>query len=355
MPDFTALPLVANFAIFLAAGVAVWIAGTRISRYADAISERSGLSHALLGLLLLGGVTSLPEIGATVSAAATANPELAVNNLFGSIAMQVAILAIVDFVVGRRALTSIVPDPSVLLLCALNVLLLSIAIAGMTTGDVAFLGAGVWSWACFAGYIGSVWLLSQTQGRKPWRAALDSGAPAQDKKGKAKGKGSSGKSKKPTKTLRVLIGQTAAAAAVILSAGFVLAQTGEAIAQQTGLGTSFVGFVFLAISTSLPEFSSALAAARLGFFTMAISDILGTNMINVGLLFVVDAVAPGEPALNSVDSFAVLGAVLSILLTAIFLVGVVERRDRTILRMGYDSMAVLVFYAVGLVLLYNMR
>jgi cation:H+ antiporter len=59
--------------------------------------------------------------------------------------------------------------------------------------------------------------------------------------------------------------------------------------------------------------------------------------------------------LNTVDSFAVLGAVLAILLTAIFLVGVVERRDRTILRMGYDSLAVLIFYGVGLVLLYNLR
>jgi cation:H+ antiporter len=349
MPDLTSLPLLGNAAIFLAAAAFVWFAGTRISRYADAISERTGLSHALLGLLLLAGVTSLPEIGVTVSAAATGNTQLAVNNLFGSIAMQIAVLAIVDFVVGRRALTSVVPDPSVLLLSTLNVLLLSIAIAGMTAGDVAFLGIGLWSWACLLGYLGGVWLMSQTQGRKPWRAAI-----GQDIR-PVKGQKKSGRAAAAGTSLQVLIFRTVAAAAVILVVGFVLARTGDAIAQQTGLGSSFVGFVFLAISTSLPEFSTALAAARMGLFTMAIADILGTNMINVGLLFVVDAVAPGEPALNAVDDFAVLGAALGITLTAIFLVGVVERRDQTIFRVGYDSAAVMVFYVIGLVLLYNMR
>jgi cation:H+ antiporter len=349
MPDFTALALPVNIAIFLAAAALVWRAGSRMSRYADGISERTGLSHALLGLLMLAGVTSLPEIGVTVSAAAVGNTALAVNNLFGSIAMQVAVLAVVDFVAGPRALTSIVPDPSVLLLCALNVFLLSLALAGMTTGDIGFLGIGIWSWACLAGYVGGVWLMSKTQGRKPWRVALDN--PDQPARHRRRAQ----QKKRPGKSLKSLVLHTLAAAGVILVAGFVLARSGDALAEQTGLGTSFVGFVFLAIATSLPEFSTALAAARLGLFTMAISDILGTNMINVGLLFLVDAVAPGEPALNTVDRFAGLGAVLSIMLTAIFLIGVVERRDRTILRVGYDSAAVLLLYAVGLLLLYNLR
>jgi cation:H+ antiporter len=142
---------------------------------------------------------------------------------------------------------------------------------------------------------------------------------------------------------------------VILVAGYALSQTGSAIAEQTGLGSSFVGFVLVAISTSLPEFSTALEAARLGRFTMAISDILGTNLINVGLLFLVDAVARGEPVLNVVGAFSQFGALLGIIVTTLFLVGLAERRDRTIFRLGIDSAAVLVVYVGGLVLLYTLR
>lgn len=349
MVDFTQASLVANFGLFGAAAAAVWVAGDRISRYADAISVQTGIGHAVMGLLLLAGVTSLPEIGVSVTAAASGNAELAVNNLIGSIAMQVAILAVIDFVIGRRALTSVIPDPAIMLQGTLNIFLLSIAAAASVVGDVALLGVGMWSWACLAAYVGSVWLLSQTEGRRPWLAA---NARHFDREKQEP----SGESKPDqSRALSPVIIRTVAAAVVILVAGYLLSRTGEAIAEKTGLGSSFVGFVLIAIATSLPEFSTALSAVRLGYFTMAISDILGTNLINVGLLFVVDAVAAGDPVLNSIGSFFTFGAILGIALTALFVAGLAERRDRTVFRMGIDSLAVLVSYTGGLVLLYNLR
>ena len=60
IPDFQSLSLWTNVAIFAAAAVVVWIAGTRLAAYADAISERTQVSRAFLGLILLGVATSLP-------------------------------------------------------------------------------------------------------------------------------------------------------------------------------------------------------------------------------------------------------------------------------------------------------
>ena len=157
----------------------MWLAGTRLSGYADEISRRTGVGEALIGLFLLAGVTSLPEIAVSVSSAAIGDSTLAMNNLFGSIAMQVAILAVVDFTIGRRALTAVVPDPALLLLGSLNVLLLAFVTAGMVVGDVAFLGAGLWTWAGLGAYAFCLWLLSATRGRKPWvpaGTARDAGA-----------------------------------------------------------------------------------------------------------------------------------------------------------------------------------
>ena len=141
----------------------------------------------------------------------------------------------------------------------------------------------------------------------------------------------------------------------ILVAGFLLAKTGEALAGQTGLGTSFFGAVLLGLSTSLPEVSTVLAAVRLRRYEMAMADVFGTNIFNVTIIVVVDALHPGEPVLVEAGRFASFGALLAIVLTAIYLIGMIERRDRTVLRMGIDSLIVIACYVGGLLVLYQLR
>ena len=147
----------------------------------------------------------------------------------------------------------------------------------------------------------------------------------------------------------------AAAGAGILVAGVTLAHTGAALAEQTGLGMSFFGAVFLAMATSLPEVTTTVSLVRRQEYEMAISGIFGTNIFNVTIIVLVDALHPGGPVLPEVGRPASVGALIGIVLTSIFLVGLIERRDRVVLRMGYDSVAVLLAYAGGLVVLYVVR
>jgi len=354
MFDFTQTPIWINIAVFVAAAVVVWFAGARITGYANAISNKTGIGQAAIGMLLLGGVTSLPEIGATVTGAATGAALLAVNNLFGSIAAQVVILAIVDIVIGRRALTSELPDPTVMLQGGLNILLITIATAGITVGDIAFLGIGLWAWASIFAYAFSIYILSRAGGGRPWLAAshgdVEIGLEDQHKQAKEKAA-----QEHADMSLGQIIAWTVGLGLVILVSGYLLARTGDALAEQTGLGDSAVGFVFLAFATSLPEFSTAITAAKSGLYTLAVSDIFGTNLINIGLIFVIDAVAPGEPVLAQAGTFDAFGALLGIAVTVLFVIGMAERRDKTVLRMGLDSLAVLFCYAAGLVVLFFLR
>jgi len=46
---------------------------------------------------------------------------------------------------------------------------------------------------------------------------------------------------------------------------------------------------------------------------------------------------------------------LGIVVTAIYVAGLIERRDRAFARMGVDSIRVLVTYSGGLFLLYHLR
>jgi cation:H+ antiporter len=340
---FEALALPANLAAFAAAAAVVWIAGTRLAVYADALAQRTGLGHALLGVMMLGGITSLPELAVATTAAAAGHPSLSVNDVIGSAAVNVLIIALADAAIGREAITSVVASPGVLLQGVLGCALLALVCAATFAPDVALAGASAWSWALLFCCAAALAVVAKATPEKAWHPVGRAYAAAA-RRGAA------------SATVRGAIApKILAAAAAIIAAGFVLAKAAGAIATQTGLGTSFVGLVLLAMATSLPEVSTVLAAVRLKRYEMALADVFGTNIFNVSILFVVDLVYAGEPVLRTAGAFSGFAALLALLLTAMYVVGMIERRDRTVARMGLDSLVVLATYAAGIALLYRMR
>lgn len=348
--EFSSHPLWLNLIVFAVAAAVVWGAGTRITRYANAIAGRTGIGRAFLGMVLLGGVTSLPELATTTTAAISGSASLAVNNILGGVVMQVAILALADFMVGRDALSSVIAHPVVLLQGTFCVMLLVVVCLAIAAGDRLFVGVGAGVWAIAAMFVVFIWLLHRYERAAGWHPA-NHNAPSESRDAK---RDTSGRDT-PRGSLTRLLLLTGAAAAAITFAGFVLARTGDAVATQTGLGASFVGAVFVATATSLPEVSTVLEAVRLRRYEMAVSDIFGTNLFDVSLLFVADAFFTGNAILTTAGTFSLAAALLGIAVTTIFLAGLIERKNVAIARMGLDSVGVLVTYLAGLVLLYNMR
>ncbi|TFY96420.1 sodium:calcium antiporter [Ramlibacter rhizophilus] len=351
--DFQDQSIGINAAIFAIAAVVVWIAGTRVARDADELATATGISHAAVGLVLLAGITSLPEVAVSLSSAVTDSPSLAVNNLLGSIAMQIALLAVADAVFGKAALTVVAGSSVVLLQVVMNILLLTLLAVAFMVGDVAFLGAGAWSWSLAGLYVFAIWKISHSQDRHAWVVNMTD-AQRHKREERRKRREQEMADSQPG-SIKSLAWKLALGGLAILVAGYVLSRTGDAIARQTGLGQSFVGAVLVAISTSLPELSSVLAAVKLKRLEMAISDIFGTNLFNVGLVFAVDVAWRGGPVINEVGKFSQFASLLGALLAAIYMGGLIERQDRTVARMGVDSAAVLVAYAAGLYFLYQMR
>jgi cation:H+ antiporter len=341
--NFEELSIWLNVGIFAVAAIAVWVAGTKLAQFADRIAEATGWGREMLGILLLGGVTSLPELAVATTATFRGVPALSIGDVLGSAAVNLVVLAIADAVSGRRALTSVQGSPSVILQGLLGILLLSIAAMPAITGDRSVLGAGISSWVMLAVYIGGIRLLASSNAPRAWHvsheAKDESPAPQAEQ-------GAEDESTRP------LFLKTIAAGTVIVFAGFLLARTGESLAEQSGLGTSFFGAVFLAFATSLPEWSTVIAAVRLRRYEMAISDIFGTNLFNVTIIVAVDFLHPGGPILLETGRTAAFGAMLALALTVFFMVGLLERRDRTVLRMGWDSMAVIFGYCGGVAVLH---
>lgn len=348
--DFQSYSILLNLTIFVVAAGVVWVAGSHISGYADGIATQTGLDQAFVGLFFLALATETPEIGTTVTAAATGNASLALGNLFGGVVMQTAILAVVDLTVVRGALTFFTPRSVLLLQGILLTLLLGLTLAAVTAGELfSFFGVGLWAVLLFGAYVLSLYLSHRYQGRERWHPDT----PVEEiLKGQKTQDAAAIRRVYATWSLRRLILFFIGGSFVILVAGVVLARVGEAVAVQTGLGATFVGATLLATATSLPELSTAIAAARLGNYSMAVANIFGSNGIMVALIFLADLFYREGPILRTADAASTFTVAMGIVVTTAYLAGLVERRDQVFLRMGLDSVAVLVLYFGSLIVLY---
>ncbi len=139
-----------------------------------------------------------------------------------------------------------------------------------------------------------------------------------------------------------------AAALATLVAGVTIERSGETFFGNLGLSGVVFGATVLALATSLPELSTGLTATRSGDYKLAMGDIFGGNAF-LPVLFLLVTLISGQPVLPSAQAADIYLTALAALLTAVYLVGLVFRPQRQILRMGIDSVAVLVLYAIGVV------
>ena len=343
---FSTFPLVLNLVFFTAAGLMVWFAGVRLSTYADALTVRTRLSQAFLGIALLGVATSLAEVATTITAASIGNADLVSGNLFGGVALQITVLAIVDLLVVRGALTYFTPSAVLLFQGAMLILMLSLALAGGAIGEpFVIFGVGLTAMLLAGAYLITLRISKDETYLPRWRP-VDEAAPISRPKQVEPDGAPEG---------RKLYWYIGMAVSLIFAGGWLLAQTGDAIAQQTNLGANFVGAALVAAATSLPELSTALTAARQGNHEMAVSNILGTNCLEVALFFIGDLFFSRGAILAEMNRSAFVAGTIGLIVTSIFLLGLLERRNRTVLGMGVDSLAVLITYIVGLCGLYYVR
>ncbi|MCG6154606.1 sodium:calcium antiporter [Rubinisphaera margarita] len=342
-----------NLLILFVGGLLVWRSGTKLSHIADQISERSNMSKALAGALLLGGATSLPEIATTVTASWLGNASLAMNNLFGGVAMQLAVLALIDFWVVKGALTYFSPSPVLLLGGTLLILQIAVGVCAISAGDVTlFAHIGFWPLLLGAVYAASLYYMNRFENRESWvptelpEALSEKNNPEENASDHASEQGQG------TRLEWGIWIQFAYNCLFVLIGGFLVSATADALSEQTGLSGGFLGATLVALTTSLPEISTTAGAIRLGSYTMAISNIFGTNSLEVALLLPSDLAFRAGPVVNAVDQSALFMGGIGIVLTALYMWGLLERRDRTLFGMGIDSVWVTLVYVAGLIVFY---
>jgi cation:H+ antiporter len=137
-------------------------------------------------------------------------------------------------------------------------------------------------------------------------------------------------------------------AAIVVIAAVKLAEYGDVIAVRTKLGGLFVGTIFLAAATSLPELIASISSFQLGEPNLAAGNFFGSNMVNVVLLALIDLIIFRVPLLRKVAvSHAVTAALTTVLMTvAVF--AILSDMNITIGWVGLDSILLIVMYFVGI-------
>jgi cation:H+ antiporter len=117
-------------------------------------------------------------------------------------------------------------------------------------------------------------------------------------------------------------------AAIIVVAGVFLSHNADKIAEISGLGRVLIGSILLAGATSMPELSVDIACIRQGNPDLAVGDLLGSSLMNLLILALLDLVhaTPGRMFSRPAAGHA-LGGAASIALTSIVALSLFSSRD----------------------------
>jgi cation:H+ antiporter len=319
-----------QFAFFF---LLIIIAGWRLSYYANRISHKSLFPEGLFGVIFLAIITSLPEIFTSIGSVTVVNfPDMAASDAIGSIFINLIIIVILDIVQGKGGILSIASKKHILTagltIVVLGVVTVSLLLRKIANIQIGFFNIGLDSIVIILIYIFCVKLL------------VNYGAEEIEKENN----NSNG--------LGALWIKFIIAAALVVVSGLRLAELGGDIVNNTNLNDSFVGLVFLAVATSLPELIVSWSAIKHGSIDMAIGNVLGSNFFDTAIIPITDIFYRSNQIMSDLNISHIFTLALCMIMTAIIICGLSYRSKKTILKVGWDVFFMIIIIVVSVVFFY---
>ncbi len=319
--------------LFLFLGGVIVAAGRFLARDGEILAEKTGMGRTWIGAVLVAATTSLPELFAGVGASAVFQlPEIAVGDILGSCMFNLLILSMMDAVGGKTPLSTRAGTGHTLALGFGCVLLATAGIGIAGSAKIPTLGwVGLSTPVLIVIYLLSTRVMFKYERRRIEEHSvvelLYADVP-----------------------LRTVCLRYAAAALVVVTAAVFLPEAGAAIAADTGMDQGFVGALFIAIATSLPEVAVSLAAVRMGSIDLAIGNVLGSNLFNILILTLDDALYTPGPILAAVNPKHAVAVLAVLTMNGIILIGLTYQAAQKRLVLAWDTFAIAVVYVLALVL-----
>lgn len=326
--------------VFCACAVVIALAGTRITRVVDQLADRTGIGEAAAGAVLLGASTSLGGSVLSVTAAWHGHAELAVSNALGGIAVQTFFLAVADMVYRRANLEHAAASVPNMMQNGLLICLLSLILFAPYLPDVTVLGVHPVTPVLLGAYIYGIYLVRNASESPMWRPSITRET----------------REDKPDDVTAMpplfrLWAEFLFLMAVLGVAGWTLEPAATVIADKTNLTQTFVGVMLTAVSTSIPELVTSIAAVRRGALTLAVGGIIGGNAFDTLFTAASDISYREGSIYHAMPEDSKFWAVLTLLMSGVLMMGLIRRERHGIGQIGMESVVILLLYVLGVVLL----
>jgi cation:H+ antiporter len=256
--------------------------GEALVRGASTVAVRMKISPLVIGLVVVSAATSAPEFAVTIGAVANGEPDLAIGNVIGSnianILLILGVAAVLNPLLIKRQLVKF--DIPVMLLASALLLLLSL------DGQISQLDGGILLLVLTLHVITS-FLMSRRAGAGAQPESLEF----------------------PVITSPfaiwlaiVLIGL---GVGMLVGGSQLLVLGAVSLATELGVSSLVIGLTVVAIGTSLPELATSIVAIRRGETDMAVGNVVGSNLFNIGLVL-------GLPAMLFDQGLPVAGGAIAI-------------------------------------------
>lgn len=251
------------------------IGGELLVRGAVKTAERLGVSPLLIGLTLVGFGTSAPEMAISVQAALDGSPGIAIGNFVGSSISNIL------FILGAAALLAPIAVSSKALSRDGTFVLVTALIFAAVSFTLPFDGTVGW---CFIALL--VLYLSYAYRQERVVTDRDHTSAYELAEGYSQMRDQPGRgwSAKKIQRQALIIGpllMAAAGLAAIVFGGRLLVDGAVAIAREFNVSETVIGLTIVAIGTSMPEFVTSVVAAIRGQPSVAVGNILGSNIYNI--------------------------------------------------------------------------
>ncbi|GAB3194302.1 calcium/sodium antiporter [Nesterenkonia suensis] len=281
MSILSLLLLLGGFVLLVAGGEA-------LVRGAGSLGRTVGLSSLVVGLTVVSFATSSPELAVSTGAALSGSPGLAVGNVVGSNIANILFVLGLTALFGALAVRLQLIRADIPVMIVFSVMLILLALdGGFSTGD------GILLLALLGVYLVALLLYArrqQSRGEEVEIAVVEDDDGADDEPGPLL------RALRATTLRSVLTDLVLVALGVGLLVGGaqMLVSGATDIAAAFGVSDLIIGLTVVAIGTSLPELATSIIAALRGEREMAVGNLVGSNIFNIGAVIGITAVIAPE-------------------------------------------------------------
>ena len=327
------IELVWSLLLFTGSAVAVMWSGTFLAKHGDRLAYITGWGRLWVGTVLIAIATSLPELVTNIVAAVRNQPELIGGTILGSNMANMFLLAIIVLIFKKeRFLWNISYDHTRLILFAILFAGITLMLSGIHI-DISLKGVGASSLLVLVLYLLGIRLVYAMRPQTT-PVKLDNLA-----------------SQLPSGVSKTWSLFCLAALGVVISSS-LLTFSIEDISTTTGLSTSFLGVLAVAIVTTMPEIAISIAATKMGASDLVIGNIYGSCIFNLAVFAFADPFYSHGTLIETLTTAHIVAGISAIILMVLGLSLIASRGENKYFRTTPTLWSMVIVYIASLCLVY---